>query len=147
MKLSTRRTLYGLALAAGSALLLTLAFPPYNLGGLVWIGFVPLLPVSVGAFWLRGALMNMGHPLYTAFMMERTAQEERGTVNSIVQMSWQVGWMVGPVISGAVQARVGFSPLFLATGTFYALSAGLLYYFFRDAESELPSEAETEIMA
>jgi len=43
MSLDLKRTMLGLALAAGSALLLTLAFPPYNLGPLIWIGFVPML--------------------------------------------------------------------------------------------------------
>lgn len=116
-----------------------------SLSFLLAIGFVPVLPIAVGAFWLRGALMNMGHPLYAAFMMERTPKEERGAVNSIVQMAWQFGWMVGPAISGAVQAGAGFAPLFLTTSTLYALSAGLLYYLFRDAE--LPVEEEGEIMA
>lgn len=37
------RTTGGLALAAASAALLTLSFPPYNLGLLIWIGFIPML--------------------------------------------------------------------------------------------------------
>lgn len=37
------RTFIGVVLAASSALLLTLAFPPYNLWPLIWIGFVPML--------------------------------------------------------------------------------------------------------
>jgi apolipoprotein N-acyltransferase len=47
-KLSTapkfwKRTAVGLTLAISSAALLTLAFPPYNLGLLIWIGFIPML--------------------------------------------------------------------------------------------------------
>lgn len=38
-----RRTVIGLALAVSSAALLTLAFPPYNLGLLIWVGFIPML--------------------------------------------------------------------------------------------------------
>lgn len=37
------RTIIGVVLAASSALLLTLAFPPYNIWPLIWIGFVPML--------------------------------------------------------------------------------------------------------
>jgi apolipoprotein N-acyltransferase len=37
------RTTIGLALAISSAALLTLAFPPYNLGLLIWVGFIPML--------------------------------------------------------------------------------------------------------
>jgi len=105
-----------------------------SLGFLMVIGFVPVLPVAVVAFWLRGALMNMGQPLYQAFMMEQSPPEERGAVNSVVEMAWQVGWMVGPAISGAVQARAGFTPLFLATGVLYAIGSGLTFAFFRHAE-------------
>jgi apolipoprotein N-acyltransferase len=37
------RTAAGLGLAVLSAVLLTLAFPPYNLGLLIWVGFIPIL--------------------------------------------------------------------------------------------------------
>ncbi len=37
------RSLIGLGLAFLSAILLTLAFPPYNLWPLIWIGFIPML--------------------------------------------------------------------------------------------------------
>lgn len=33
----------GMLLAGGSAILLILAFPPYNLWPLIWIGFVPMM--------------------------------------------------------------------------------------------------------
>ncbi len=111
-----------------------------SLGFLLILGFVPILPIASVAFWLRGALMNMGHPLYRAFMMEQSPQEERGTVNSLVEISWQVGWIFGPAISGAVQVRAGFAPLFLATGVLYALGAGLTFFFFGDAERTVAQE-------
>jgi len=38
-----KRLVLGLALAIASAVLLTLAFPPYNLWPLIWIGFIPML--------------------------------------------------------------------------------------------------------
>jgi len=114
-----------------------------SLGFLLIIGFVPVLPIATVAFWLRGALMNAGTPLLSAFVMEQTPEEKRGTVNSIVAMADQLGRMIGPAISGAVQARAGFAPLFLATSVLYALSAGLTYVFFRDAE-RAPMEAERD---
>lgn len=42
-RLNRIRVLIGLALSALSAVLLTLAFPPYNLGLLIWVGFIPML--------------------------------------------------------------------------------------------------------
>jgi apolipoprotein N-acyltransferase len=38
-----RQTAIGLTLALTSAALLTLAFPPHNLGLLIWVGFIPML--------------------------------------------------------------------------------------------------------
>jgi len=37
------RTAIGLVLAAASAVMLTLAFPPYDLWPLIWVGFVPMV--------------------------------------------------------------------------------------------------------
>ena len=54
----------------------------------------------------------------------------------MVELSWQVGWAVGPYISGVVQEDYGFTPLFLATGILYALSVVLTWIFFHDAEGE-----------
>ncbi len=113
-----------------------------SLGFLLVLGFVPALPIAAMSFWLRGALMNMGQPLYFAFCMEQSPKEEQGTVNSFVNMAWQVGWVVGPVISGVVQERVGFTPLFIATGTFYAVSTVLTYAFFKDVDPA-PARAGT----
>ncbi len=39
----TVRIIGGLALAALSAALLILAFPPHNLGLLIWVAFIPML--------------------------------------------------------------------------------------------------------
>lgn len=105
-----------------------------SLGFLLVLGFVPVLPIAAVGFWLRAALMNMGQPLYFAFCMEQSPKEEQGTVNSFVNMAWQVGWVVGPAVSGVVQERAGFTPLFVATGTLYALSTILTHTFFKDAE-------------
>jgi apolipoprotein N-acyltransferase len=38
-----KRLVLGLALAVASAALLTLAFPPYNLSLIIWVGFIPML--------------------------------------------------------------------------------------------------------
>jgi apolipoprotein N-acyltransferase len=47
--LSRIRIVIGLALAALSAALLTLAFPPHNYGLLIWIGFIPML---LAQYWV-----------------------------------------------------------------------------------------------
>jgi MFS family permease len=87
---------------------------------LLILGFAPWFPVAAGGFFLRAVLMNMSVPLYSAFCMENSPENKRGAFSSLTQMAWQAGWVAGPVISGFVQIRWGFSPLFIATSIFYA---------------------------
>jgi len=104
---------------------------------LLLIGFSPLLWVSSVAFLLRTALMNMSSPLYTAFCMEHTPEHQQGFVNSILGLSWNIGWAVGPFISGIVQERYGFSPLFITTAILYSLAIAASWNFFVRMESHL----------
>ena len=101
---------------------------------LLAIGFAPSLTVAVGAFWARGMLMNMVGPLYSAFTMERVAESERATVNAFASVTWNIGWAICPYLSGVIQERWGFSPLFLMTAALYGLAAGLMYGFFAASE-------------
>jgi predicted MFS family arabinose efflux permease len=52
-------------------------------------------------------------------------------------MGWQTGQAVGIFISGFVQTRLGFSPLFITTGLLYALSTFLTWVYFRPKEKEM----------
>lgn len=101
---------------------------------LLTLGFVPVLPVAVGAFWVRATLMNMGGPLYTAFAMEQAKEEERGKLGAILGLTWSIGRGIGPGISGVVQRRFGFPPLFIATGATYLIAALLLQLYFGETE-------------
>ncbi len=104
---------------------------------LLLIGFSPLLWISSAAFLLRTALMNMSSPLYSAFCMEHTPEHQQGYVNSILNLSWNIGWAVGPYISGIVQERYGFGPLFIMTAILYSLAIGVSWNFFVRMESHL----------
>jgi MFS family permease len=97
---------------------------------LLIIGFVPSLPIAVAAHWIRSGFMRLGQPLYLAFAMEQLAEEERATGSSLIMMSWDVGWSAGPYVSGLVQVRSGFGPLFAATVLFYTLGLISVYAFF-----------------
>ncbi len=96
------------------------------------IGFVPGVLIASAAFFMRSALMNMGGPLYQAFSMEQVPDHERATLNSAQTLVWEFGWAFGPAVSGFVQQRFGFAPLFLATTALYGVAAVLTYAFFRD---------------
>lgn len=99
------------------------------------IGFWPGMMVAAAAFLMRGALMNMGGPLYQAFSMEQVPDSERATLNSAQTMIWEIGWTIGPASSGLVQQRYGFAPLFVATTALYAAAAAITYLFFRNTEA------------
>jgi predicted MFS family arabinose efflux permease len=101
---------------------------------MLMIGFVPSLWIAGFAFLMRAALMNMAAPLYSAFCMEQTPEQQQGLTNSVLNVAWQIGWSVGPYISGVVQQQYGFTPLFLATAVLYVLAISVMWRFFRNAE-------------
>jgi len=102
---------------------------------LLTIGFAPWLGVAMVAFWLRASLMNMGNPLYSAFAMEQVNERARARVSSLMGMSWNLGWSMGPYLSGLLQVRVGFSPIFLLTAGMYFIGSIVLYVFFAPKQS------------
>ncbi len=104
---------------------------------LMLIGFSPFYWLAAIGFLMRMMLMNMATPLYSAFCMERVPERDQGVVNSVLNISWQVGWSVGPYISGLVQETYGFTPLFLATGVLYLVAILTMWTFFRKAERPL----------
>jgi MFS family permease len=108
---------------------------------LLLIGFSPWPWLAVIGFLVRGALMNMVAPLFDAFALEQSHESEHGAVNSIRNLAWNVGWAVGPYISGVVQQRWGFSPLFVSTAVLYALGISLTWIFFGPKAQQDPLPA------
>jgi MFS family permease len=101
---------------------------------LLILGFSPLYGLAAFAFLMRSALMNMSVPLYDAFSMEQVHEREQATVVSIKETAWQLGWTVGPYISGVVQETHGFDPLFITTAIMYGFAILLIWIFFRNSE-------------
>jgi MFS family permease len=97
---------------------------------LLTIGFAPSFGVAMVAFWVRAALMNMGSPLYQAFAMEQVDERARARVSSLMGMGWNIGWSVGPYVSGLIQMRAGFPPIFLITAGTYVVGSVMPYAFF-----------------
>ncbi len=105
-----------------------------SLGFLVLLGYSPLLwPAAIG-FLMRAALMNMAVPLFDAFSMEQVHEREQATVNSTRILGWQIGWTIGPYISGLVQESYGFEPLFVTTALMYILATIMTWAFFHQRE-------------
>jgi MFS family permease len=101
---------------------------------MLMIGFIPSLWVAGFAFLMRAALMNMSAPLYAAFCMEQTPAHQQGLASSVLNSAWVIGWAVGPYLSGVVQQRYGFSPLFITTTILYLIAVGVMWKMFHDAE-------------
>ena len=108
---------------------------------LVLMGFSPIFAISAGSYLLRTALMNMNAPVLTAFAMGIVPGRLRPITSSLLVLAWNAGWAASAFASGRLQTRVGFSPIFLATGSLYLLTALLIYRFF----CETPEVEETKI--
>ena len=98
---------------------------------LLLLGFWPGLLIAALAFLARDMLMNMTTPLYSAFAMEQTPEGGRGLMSSVLFLTRQIGLSFGPFVSGFVQDRWGFSPLFVATAVIYVLAASATWILFR----------------
>ena len=102
---------------------------------LLAIGFSPWLWLAILGYLVRGALMNMVAPLFDAYSLENSLESEHGAVNSIRGLAWNVGWAIGPYLSGVVQEKYGFSPLFVSTAILYGLGIALTWIFFRPGKN------------
>ncbi|MBU1048893.1 MFS transporter [Candidatus Bipolaricaulota bacterium] len=94
------------------------------------IGYVPLLSISATGFLFRAALMNAANPLYTAFIMEKVSDKQRGAASAMMQMSWQGTRAISSLASGYLQESSGFALLFPITIVMYSLASLLIYTFF-----------------
>jgi MFS family permease len=104
---------------------------------LITLGFSPVLWLATVSLLIRSALMQMTNPLLDSYAMLISRPDERGAVSSIRGMGWQLGQTIGTFSSGFVQARYGFSPLFITTAILYALATALSWFWFRPPEKEL----------
>lgn len=94
------------------------------------MGFAPWFPASALAYLVRLLLMNMANPLYDAFVMERAPKPWRGTVAALQSMIWSGGRWLGPVVSGWLQERWGFGPVFGTAMVLYTVAVVLYGVFF-----------------
>jgi predicted MFS family arabinose efflux permease len=101
------------------------------------LGFSPVLWLSGVSLLLRNVLMQMSSPLIENFAMIVSEPQDQGAITSIRGIGWQTGQALGIYISGLVQTRFGFTPLFLTTGSLYILAIGLTWIYFRPVEKEI----------
>jgi len=97
---------------------------------LILLGYSPWFWVSAFAHYVRLALMNMGGPIYNAFVMEHVEPEARAMVASLTSMAWNFGWAFSPSISGWLQVTYGFGPVFSGVIILYTISVFMYWRFF-----------------
>jgi len=100
------------------------------------LGFSPFQWLAVVSLLFRTVLMQMSMPLLDNFSMLVSQPEQQGAIASVRAIGWQLGQAVGIFVSGFVQTRFGFSPIFITTGLLYALSITLTWVYFRPGELE-----------
>jgi MFS family permease len=101
---------------------------------LLMIAYSNRIPLVTMGFIARSALMNMGGPIASAFMMEQVREEERATINGIVSAGWHGSWAMSNIIAGALMDRGLYHIPFLITCCLYGISSGLYYHFFASLE-------------
>jgi len=98
------------------------------------LAFSPWLSVSVAAFLLRSLLMNMSQPVWSAFVMDSAAPDQRAVTNSMTQLANNTaralsasagGWMIHHVTVG----RDGYTLPMLCTIGLYMVGSGLFIVF------------------
>ncbi len=94
------------------------------------LGYVPMLSLSAIGFLCRASLMNAANPLYTAFVMEKVPERQRGGASAMMQISWQGTRALSSLSSGYLQELSGFTLLFPITIVMYSLASLLIYSFF-----------------
>ncbi len=127
----------GLALSLGSKISAVVFTQAGSLIFLALMGFIPIIIVATIGFLARGTLMNMAAPLFDAFAMEQVPENEQATVNSVKTLTWNLGWAVGPYLSGVIQQSYGFNPIFILTGILYTASVVVTWILFH--KREIPS--------
>jgi MFS family permease len=108
---------------------------------LALLGFAPWFWLSGMAYYVRIALMNMSSPVYQTFVMERVEPEARATIASLVSMANSFGWAFSPSISGWLQVKYGFGPVFACVLILYTISVYLYWKFFWSTKTAMVPKA------
>ncbi|MDQ5822970.1 MAG: MFS transporter [Chloroflexota bacterium] len=106
---------------------------------LLVLGYSQFFPLVVAALFVRGALMNMGNPVFSAYSMERVPERERATFTSLTTSTWSLGWATGSWFSGTLRDAIGFEQgfnvLWGIMALLYATSMILMWTWFSGHEA------------
>lgn len=94
-------------------------------------GYVPVPSLAILGYLIRTSLMNLAGPMFSVAVMEAVPPELRSGASAVNTVFWQGGWALGALVSGFVQVRWGFDPLFPCTVVLYALAIAITWRVFR----------------
>ena len=97
------------------------------------------LRIVLVAYWLRAALMRMSNPLYMSFMMSAVPADERSMLNSLWTLFYSAGSAITAFVSGHVQMRHGFQPIFFVATAFYSVAIAVTYFLFGRSQPTEPA--------
>lgn len=86
---------------------------------LLIMGFASDFNLSALGYLIRLALMNMSLPIYDVLLLELVGEKKRTILSGLLNITQNIGWSLGPFISGFIQESLGFSVLFISTSLLY----------------------------
>jgi MFS family permease len=103
---------------------------------LIVLGLTSNIMFAVIAFLIRAALMNMAQPLFTNYAMEKVKHDEQPFTNALLVIAWTAGWGASASVGGFLIERFSYSIPFFATSVLYLISTIIIYFFFKDRDTE-----------
>jgi predicted MFS family arabinose efflux permease len=119
------------------------AFEVSSIPFFLCLAYTDALPVAVGAYLLRGALMNSAGPIQRNFMMAAIPAEARTAMNGLHALLWGLGWVIGPWAGGRVLDATdnNYAALLSCTVLFYCLASCSTWLLLRPVDRRLSAAA------
>ncbi len=90
--------------------------------------------ISIFAFLMRNALMNMAQPLVTNVALEIVKENDRALTSGIMTVAWLASWGITANVGGYLIEHYGYMLPFMTTVSLYILSSYLYHILLKKYE-------------